>query len=499
MSEEIKTMHDRRVWHLVPPPANKPVIGNRWVFTVKRDENGNIVRFKSRLVAQGFKQIKGENYDETFSPVVDFSVVRLFFSILVSNLKWSNIQADVKAAYLYAPLSEEIYMRQPLGFVDESKVDWVCKLDRAIYGLHQSGRLWFYELNSVLIELGFVRLESCNCVYYHGNNTLLLVYVDDIVIFGRTQSVAEKTVDLLKTKFDLKIMGRTTKLLGVNFEYSEDSILIHQSDYIGEVFKRFKDFNPSISSLPISKAVKYSKSDCSVSNADVENMSKFPYRSVLGCLSFLASRTRPDISYAVNIFSQFQENPGMLHWNGLLRLLGYVNYTSNLKLHLFCKDIKLFIFSDADFASNRDDRISMSGQILFLDRSPISWRTNKQKSITLSTMESEFVSMCDAVRELIWFDNIIRDCVSATILQKQPPLPVLYADNQPAIDFTKSPIENRRSRHIDVKLLFIREWLFEDKFKLHYISSKSNLADPFTKPLTKYDLKHFISQIFLSD
>ena len=496
MDDEIKIMNNRKVWHLTPPPKNKVIIGNRWVYTVKRDDKGKIARYKARLVAQGFKQIKGDSYDETFSPVVEFSVIRLFFSLLVSKLKWCNIQADVKAAYLYAPLTEDIYMYQPSGYIDNSKKDWVCKLDKALYGLHQSGRLWFYELNSILQDLGFKKFNSCNCAYYRSNNTILLIYVDDIVVFGKTKAIAEQTIKMLSTKFDLKILGETKKLLGVNFEYIQDSVLIHQSEYIDEVFNRFKEFNPPISSLPIANSVKFSKADCPSDNETKVKNSKYPYRNVLGCLSFIASRTRPDISYAVNIFSHFQENPGYTHWYGLIRLLGYTYYTKNLKLNLFCDNIQLIIYSDADFAANRDDRISISGQISFLGSSPISWRTIKQKAVTLSTMESEFVSMCDAVREIVWFDNIIKDCLNVNILQYQTPLPILFADNQPAIEFTKSPIENRRSRHIDVRLLFIREWLLDGKFKLKYISSKLNLADSFTKPVTKLDLKRFISQIY---
>ena len=167
-----------------------------------------------------------------------------------------------------------------------------------MYGLHQRGRLWFYELNSILLKLKFKKLETCNCVYFRENNVVLLVYVEDMVIFSKTQSLAERTIDLIKTEF----------------EYTSDSVLIHQSTYIKEVFDRFKDFHPPISSLPISKGIQYSKSDCPNSNEDSEALAKFPHRNVLGCLSFIPSRIRPDISNAVNIFSQFQESPGTTHW-----------------------------------------------------------------------------------------------------------------------------------------------------------------------------------------
>ena len=137
-------MQERGVWHLVPPPNGKTIISNHWVFILKRDETGKIASFKACLIAQGFQQVKGESYNETFSPVVNFSVVRFFFSLLVSNLKWKNMQADIKSAYLYVPISEEIFMYQPQGHVDSNKQNWVCRLDRAVHVLPlKMGRVHF--------------------------------------------------------------------------------------------------------------------------------------------------------------------------------------------------------------------------------------------------------------------------------------------------------------------------------------------------------------------
>ncbi|GFU40785.1 retrovirus-related Pol polyprotein from transposon RE1 [Trichonephila clavipes] len=136
---------------------DKQLLGCRWVYNLKRDENGKVIGYKARLVAQGYSQIKGENYDETFSPVVNFSVIRLFFSLLVVWLKWKHFQCDVTGAYLYAPLNEEVYMKQPQGYIEKGKEGLVCKLKQALYGLHQSGRAWYFELNNVLNEIGLHR------------------------------------------------------------------------------------------------------------------------------------------------------------------------------------------------------------------------------------------------------------------------------------------------------------------------------------------------------
>lgn len=497
MKIEIDTMKRRKVWHLVELPTGTKPVGCRWVYTVKRDEDGRIVKFKARLVAQGYKQVKGQSYDETFSPVVNFNVLRFVFTLLVSYSKWYHIQCDVTSAYLYAPLEENIFMTQPPGFSVLDSKRFFCRLDKAIYGLHQSGRMWFYELNKTLLSLGFRKFDNCNCVYVLNANVVLIVYVDDIVIFGNSKQVIEKAINLLKTHFDLKVMGKTIKLLGVEFEDTETGLYIHQQRYIEEVCERFKKYRFPISSLPISKGSVYSKTSCPHSDLEKQEMEQFPYRSLLGCLSFIANRTRPDICYAVNIFSQFQSNPGVVHWQGLLKLLGYLFYTKNLKLNLSCKNAQITAYSDADFAANRDDRTSMGGELILLGESPIAWRTFKQKCVSLSTMESEFVAMTEVTKELIWLDKILGECFDRKIITGSKSNSKLFVDNQAAIEFVKSPIENCRSRHIDVKLFFIRDLVYEGKFELLFICSKKNLADAFTKPLTKFDLKKFIDHILL--
>lgn len=225
-------------------------------------------------------------------------------------------------------------------------------------------------------------------------------------------------------------------------------------------------------------------------------MLNYPYRSVLRYLSFITNRTRPYIAYVVNIFSQFQSNPGIAHWNGLLKLLGYISYTKHYKLSLPCHKINLITYTDADFASNPDDRTSMGGQLLMLDKAPITWRAFKQNSVCLSTMESQFVALTEATKELFWFSRIIAECYNKRIFIGQQTKLILLVDNMAAIDFIKSSIENYCTKHIDVKLFFVRYLLNQDIFTIKHVSSISNLSDIFTKPLIKADLHKFIEAIF---
>ncbi|GBN31024.1 Retrovirus-related Pol polyprotein from transposon TNT 1-94 [Araneus ventricosus] len=330
MVREINVMIERKVWDLVDPPENAKVLGNRWVYTLKRDKNNRAVRFKARLVAQGNTQLKGESFDEVFSPVVNFSIVRLFFSICVYLWKWTHIQVHINNAYLYANLDATVYMRQPTGYLRERHK--VCQLRKAIYGLHQSGSQWFLELENVLIKLKFKKLYWCNFVYTFKDNVILLFYVDDIVVFGKEIQNVDFVLNLLQDSFDLKVLGRTKKLLGIDFEEQGNDLFIHQKSYIEKICRTYEKYKFPVSSLPISKGQVLSKLDSPKTSEELLN---FPYRNFIGSLAFIALRTRPDIMYAINVLSQFQSNPGIKHWNCLLRLLGYLKYTQKLHVGTF--------------------------------------------------------------------------------------------------------------------------------------------------------------------
>lgn len=499
MDEEICTMMKRKVWHLVPRPEKAKIVGCRWVYTNKKDQTGNVVKFKARLVAQGFSQLKGINYDEVFSPVINFSLIRLFFTILVSFCCWSHTQIDITCAYLYANLKEKVFMRQPKGYEDQDHPNHVCLLHKAIYGLKQSGREWFHELSSVLEDLKFRKLKWANGVF-HKAEVVLLLYVDDIIVLGKTESCVLKAINILETRFDLKILGRTKTLLGVQFSETNGMVCIDQTQYIEEIYQRFSKFNPPITSLPIAKGTVYSKSQRPSTESEIKEMSQYPYRSLIGCLAFLAARTRPDISFAVNLFSQFQSDPGLFHWIGLLKLLGYVYATKDLKLDLTrTETLELNAYCDADYATSRDDRQSIGGFIVFVDKSPVVWRTAKQRCVTLSSMESEFLSITDSCKELLWLRNVIMECGVMNIFDTSDFKCTLFSDNEAAIAFSKSPVENSRTKHIDVRFHFIRDLLAKNVFILKHVRSKNNLSDVFTKPQTKNQLQKFNENVFLNN
>ncbi|KAF8785718.1 Copia protein like [Argiope bruennichi] len=154
MKEEIEMIEKRNVWELVDPPRDNTIIGSKWVYNIKYDENNKPKKYKARLVALGFKQNAGIDYNETFSPVVNFSIVKFLFILLVCLLKWYHVQVDVKSAFLYGKLNELVYLKQPPGHIVKGQEDKVYLLHKSLFGLHPSSRYW-NELNGILHDLNF--------------------------------------------------------------------------------------------------------------------------------------------------------------------------------------------------------------------------------------------------------------------------------------------------------------------------------------------------------
>ncbi|GBM70501.1 Retrovirus-related Pol polyprotein from transposon RE1 [Araneus ventricosus] len=305
MSEKIKLMQNRKVWDLVEPKSNMKVLGYRWVYNIRHDEKNNVKKYKSRLVAQGFKQRPGVDFTDVFGPLVNFDIIKFLFFLLVCILRWNHAQIVVKGAYLYGNLDVPIYMQQPEGFVVKGCEHCVCcRLHKSKYGLHQSGRQWNLEINKILIGLGFHQNELCNGLYTK-SNCILLVYVDDIVVFSKSRSDLENSILNLKIKLEITELGPVRYLLGVNFERIGDSVHLHQNTYINKLKTRFKNLPKRGITLPLK--VGGILPDRVKLNEIIEKelMRQILYKTLIGCLLFIANRSRTDITFAVNTMSQF--------------------------------------------------------------------------------------------------------------------------------------------------------------------------------------------------
>jgi hypothetical protein len=230
MDEEILALPRNDTWHLVPADLAQNIIDCKWVFKVKQRADGNIDRYKARLVAKGFKQRYGLNYEDTFSHVVKMATIGIILSITVTN-GWCLRQLDVQNAFLHDILKENVYMKQPPGYVDSAYLMHVCKLDKALYGLKQAPRAWYNRLSVKLVQLGFIVSKADTSLFIYNKASVcvyLLVYVDDIIVTSSSPAAVNALLQDLGSEFALKDLGELHYFLGVQVTQTKDDLVLSQ-------------------------------------------------------------------------------------------------------------------------------------------------------------------------------------------------------------------------------------------------------------------------------
>ena len=450
------------------PPGRK-LVGSKWVFKKKTGSDGSVERYKARLVAQGYTQKYGTDHDETFCPVVRQESLRVLIALSVQN-ELKLHQVDVNTAFLNGTLEEEVFMRQLKGFEVKGKEQLVCKLKKSIYGLKQ------------LKEMEFIQSQNDPCIYYKntgGEMFYVGVYVDGIVLAGKTERDLEEVKRALSSKFDIKDLGELSYFLGVKVDQREqDSIWIGQPAYTRNLLTMFgmQDCKPV--STPVSSSSKLIKA----TDKD-EGVDQKEYQSAIGSLMYLSVSTRLDIPYAVSSLARFTSKPTNEHWTALKRLLRYLKGTLNLGI-LYTKDEKRSCigYTDADWAGDINDRKSTSGYVFLLCGGAISWKSQKQRYVALSTAESEYVAMASAAQESVWLRQLITELTDSSATESPT---LIYVDNQSAIAMTRNPQFHGRAKHIDIKNHFIREQVAQGTIILEYCPTTEMVADILTKGLSR--------------
>ncbi|GJW66102.1 putative ribonuclease H-like domain-containing protein [Tanacetum coccineum] len=360
MQEELLQFKLQKIWTLVDLPNGKRAIGIKWVFRNKKYEIGIVVRNKERLVAQGYTQEEGIDYDEVFAPVARIEAIRLFLAY-ASFMGFIVYQMDVKSAFLYGTIEEEVYVCQPPGFKDPYFLDKVYKVEKALYGLHQAPRTWYETLSTYLIENGFRRCTIDKTLFIKkdkGDILLVQVYVDDIIFGSTKKSLCDEFEGLMHKRFQMSSMGELTFFLGLQ-----------------------------TTSTPIepNKAL--------VKDEEADNVDVHLYRSMNGSLMYLTT-SRPNIMFAVCACARFQVTPKTLHLHAVKRIFRYLNGQPNLGLW-YPKDspFDLEAFSDSDYAGASLDRKSTTGGCQFLSKRLILWQCKKQTIVANSTTEAEYVAV----------------------------------------------------------------------------------------------------------
>lgn len=474
MDEEIKSLSDNNTWYLTDLPEGRRAIANKWVYKVKYHANGDVDRYKARLVVKGFSQRKGIDYCETYSPVARFETIRALISV-AANENLELTQFDVKTAFLYGSLEEEIYMKQPQGYDDNS--GQVCRLVKSLYGLKQSPRCWNKRFKEFLEKYGLKESKADPCLFSSNDKNqklLLALHVDDGLV-ATTPQIKKHFLEELQHEF--KVTYKDAEYyLGLEIrKLRSGDIALSQKNYAIKVLERFnmKDANPV--STPMEKG--------SLSGEDsVEfNSEKVPYRQAVGSLMYMAIATRPDISFAVSYCSQFLDKAEQKHWLIVKRILKYIKGTCDFSL-VFKSDFQsgtLEAYSDADYASDTTTRKSVSGIVCKYSGGAICWASRRQQSVALSTTEAEFVAAAEATKEIIWLKRLFDDIAPLNTI------PTLQVDNASAVRLARNPEFHQRTKHIDIKYHFVRDKFLSGEINVEHVDGEHQLADILTKALPK--------------
>ncbi|GJT66786.1 putative ribonuclease H-like domain-containing protein [Tanacetum coccineum] len=459
-------------------PYGKKAIGTKWVYRNKKDERGVVVRNKARLVAQGHRQEEGIDYDEVFPPMARIKAIRIFLTF-ASYMGFKVYQMDVKSAFLYGKIDEEVYVSQPLGFVDPKYPKKVYKVVKALYGLHQAPRAWYATLSTFLLKNGYRRgtIDKTLFIKKDKNDIMLVqVYVDDIILDSTKRSWCDEFEALMKSRFQMSSMGELTFFLGLQVKQKEDGIFISQDKYVAEILKKFDFASVKTASTPIETQKPLVK-DEEASDVDVHL-----YRSMIGSLMYLTA-SRPDIMFAVCACSRFQVTPKTSHLNAVKRIFRYLK--GKPKLGLWYPRVSSFdleAYSDSDYVGANLDRKSTIGGCQFLGRRLISWQCKKQTIVATSTTEAEYVAAANCCGQVLWIQNQMLDYGFNFMNTK------IYIDNESTICIVKNPIFHSKTKHIGIRHHFIRDAYKKKLIQVLKIHTDDNVADLLTK---SFDVSKF--------
>ncbi|KAI3685589.1 hypothetical protein L6452_34838 [Arctium lappa] len=407
----------------------------------KKDEDVVVVRNKARLVAKGYCQEEVIDYEETFAPVARLEAIRIFLAFAAYR-GFKVYQMDIKSAFLNGQIHEEVYVQQPPGFENSKYSNHVYFLDKALYGLKQTPRAWYDRLSNFLLANGFERGTTDTTLFYKkrkGEILLVQIYVDDI-IFGSTNDLyCKKFESLVKSEFEMSMMGELTFFLGLQVKQTTEGIFINQSKYVSYILEKYKLCNSSPMKTPMVTGSKL--------HADPEGKSvecKL-YIGMIGSLLYLTAG-RPDIMFATCLCARFQDNPKESHLYVVNRIFRYLKGTKNLGLwYPENSGFDLMAYTNSDYGGCKLDRKSTSGSCQFFGGKLVSWTCKKQNCVSTSTAEAEYVAAASCCSQVLWMRTQLRDY--GFDIDKIP----ILCDSKSAIAIYANPVQHSKTKHIDIR------------------------------------------------
>jgi hypothetical protein len=491
IDEEITSLLANNTWTEYDElPCNLKPLKGRWVFTHKLDQNNRIIKFKARWVIKGYEQVEGIDYDETFASVAKGPTLRILMALAASENLIIH-QMDVSTAFLNGDIDTEIWIELPETSGRQNRYG---KLNKSLYGLKQSPRLWQQKLSEELLRLGYRQLRNDNCVYLK-DDIIILVYVDDFLILGPRIEKIKSEKQALQRTFKMRDLGPCSQFLGIDIHQDRTNHQVHlsQASYIDKLATRF-NVKPSKASTPLEiTRVKELHTPHHDDDESKELRISPDYQSKVGSLMYGMCHTRPDLAFALSILSRFLSSPSPKHQEALERVLSYTVATKTHGLSFAEEpELEIIAYCDADYANDTATRRSTSGYAIFLgsSSSPVVWKSQRQRSVALSTAEAEYYAITEVIKETLWIKSLLRE------LEKEAKI-IVYTDNQAALAIAKNPEHHQRSKHIDIRCHFIRDHIQSGEIDLQYIPTGNQIADGFTKQLPAASFTNFVANLHL--
>ena len=475
--EEYQSLIDNGTWSIVSCPKDRTPIKSRWTFDIKPGLNGEPQRFKARFVAKGYSQRPRIDFNETYASVVSHDTLRILLSVIAAD-DLEALQIDVKTAFLYGPLEEEIFMDQPEGFVIPGQESKVCRLHKCIYGLKQASRVWGDLFTDFIEHHGFQRSEADPCLFSRvrgTERTFLTTWVDDVIVASNQQQAIDGFLIALGEKFQFR-SHPLQRYVGITIARDREQRKLHISkpEYISQIVKKFHMASCSPKSIPADPNAHLVKP-----TEEKEEENAFPYREAVGALLYLALVSRPDISFAVGQVARFVESYNLSHVKAVRQIISYIHGTPNHGICFAGSNRKPLVgFSDADYAGCQTTRRSTTGNVFMYNGGIIAWCSSRQTCVAMSTTEAEYVAASETAKEAIWIRRIL------PIFQQGPEAPiVIKCDNQSAIQLVCHPDQRPKTKHIAIRYNFIRLQQENGEIKMEFTRSADQLADIMTKAL----------------
>ena len=480
--------------------ARKSPITSRWVYKHKKDQLGETIKYKARLVARGFQQIFGIDFSNTYAATTGPPTWRIILA-LAAIFSWNTDQIDFVGAFLNSQTDYDIYITIPEGLYEFSLTgpeavnllkqhgwdpteDQVILLKRSLYGLKQAGYLWQQSVVTLVKSLGFTPLTSDIATYYNpATNIFIISHVDDCLLVGPETTEIQALKDQLQKVYDIEDLGQAEYFLGIQIQRHRPSksLWIHQKSYITEAIRHFglPEHGPEI---PLSPGLTGRESP----SPNLSQKEAHLYSQLVGTANYAVTQTRGDCGFALQWLSRQLQNPTVAHLKAAKKLLSYMSETKDLAIHYQpTGDLSPEGYCDSDFAGCHKTAKSTYGYLFKLAGGPISWKCKRATTVALSTLEAEYDGLLEGCREALWLRGLFKEIQRPL----QDPTP-LKGDNQGAIETAHSAKHHSRTKHTLLKFQAVREAVQAGHIAVSYIPTADMPADGLTKalPVPKHKL-----------